>query len=81
MAKKPNDIVAVLYGSYVEYRKCPGWCKRHHTHLTKKQIQTKGCLGKGCKHLDKILTHPWWAEREQKKLKKKRSKLCLKKRR
>lgn len=71
MAKKPNDIVAVLYGSKVQYKRCPAFCRFHHCHLTKNQILTKGCLGKQCKALDKILTHPWWEERELKKLKKK----------
>lgn len=71
MAKNPNDIVPVLYGSETFYKNCPAWCKHHHIHLTKKQITTKGCLGKQCKYLDKILSNPWWAEREQKKLKKK----------
>ena len=71
MAKNPNDIVPVLYGSVVPYKKAAAWCKHHHCHLTKNQILTKGCLGKGCKYLDKILSNPWWEEREQKKLKKK----------
>lgn len=67
MAKNPDDIVAVLYGSETYYKNCPAWCKYHHCHLTKNQITRKNCLGKQCKCLDKILTHKWWAEREQKK--------------
>lgn len=67
MAKNPNDIVAVLYGSETYYKNCPGWCRYHHTHLTKNQILRKNCLGKQCKCLDKILSHPYWEQREKKK--------------
>lgn len=70
MAKNPDDIVAVLYGSETTYGHCAAWCKFHHCHLTPKQIIRKGCLGKQCKCLDKI-PHQWWDDREQKKLKKK----------
>ena len=67
MAKNPNDVVAVLYGSETTYRHCAAWCKFHHCHLTPKQIIRKGCLGKQCKCLDKILSHPYWEQREKKK--------------
>ena len=68
MAKNPDDIVAVLYGSETYYKNYPAWCKFHHTHLTAKQMQRKNCLGKQCKCLDRILSHPYWSEREKKKL-------------
>ena len=67
MAKNPDDIVAVLYGSETTYGHCAAWCKFHHCHLTPKQIIRKVCLGKQCKCLDKILSHPYWEQREKKK--------------
>ncbi len=70
MAKKPDDIVKVLYGSETYYKNCPGWCRYHHTHLTANQIKTKNCLGKQCKCLDKI-EHKFWEQRDKKKQKKK----------
>lgn len=70
MAKNPNDIVAVLYGSETYLKCCPAFCKFHHSYLTRKQIIRKGCLGKQCGALDKILDHPYWKEREIKKQKK-----------
>ena len=70
MAKNPDDIVPVLYGSETCYRNCVAWCKYHHIHLTARQVKQKGCLGKQCKCLDRI-EHKFWRDREAKKLKKK----------
>ena len=70
MAKNPDDIVAVLYGSETTYSRCVAWCKYHHLHLTAKQVKQKGCLGKQCKCLDRI-DCKFWTDREAKKKKKK----------
>jgi len=70
MAKNPDDIVPLLYGSSTRLKNCAAFCRYHHCHLTPKQILRKGCLGKQCKCLDRI-EHGFWKMREQKKLKKK----------
>ena len=68
MANKPEDIVPVLYGSETYYKNAVAFCKFHHCHLTARQVKQKGCLGKQCKCLDRIETHPYWEQRKQKKI-------------
>lgn len=58
----------VLYGTCSN--NCAGYCKKHCTGLTVKQIRKKECLQKECWHLQKI-DHEWWAQRERMKEKRK----------
>ena len=61
----------VLYGTCSD--NCAGYCKKHATGLTVKQIRTKECLAKNCWHLEKM-DHEWWAQRERTKAKRKNRK-------
>lgn len=53
-----------------------GWCRLHRGYLTAKQLKTKKCLSKGCRHLIK-LEHTWWVNRQVLKKKKKEHKKKL----
>jgi len=73
MAKSPDNIVSTLYGSSVKFKRAVAFCKHHHCYLTAAQVKTKGCLGKGCRHINK-LPHQYWEDREKKKILKKEAK-------
>ena len=49
-----------LYGTCSN--NCCGYCKLHGCHMTVKQMKTKKCLGKNCKHFIKDGTHPYWIQ-------------------
>ena len=48
-----------------------GYCYKHHKWLTVGQIKYKKCLGKTCHYFRKNEEHPWWKQRELKKVEKK----------
>lgn len=66
----------VLYGTCSE--NCAGYCKKHATGLTVKQIRTKECLSKNCWHLERM-EHEWWSQRERAKQKRKNRKMEIEK--
>ena len=53
---------------------CAGHCRLKHCSLTVKQIKTKECLSKNCRHFVKYENHEWWAQRDRAKAKKKMEK-------
>lgn len=63
----PFDICNTLYGTQTYYKKCAGYCCKKGKYLTERQIKGKECLGKQCKYLVKIETHPLWKKREKRK--------------
>lgn len=58
------EKVKGLYGSEFELTKACGYCKRHHCHLTVRQVKKHECLRKQCWHLEKREEHEWWTQRE-----------------
>ncbi len=48
----------------VSIARCVAYCPYHKYYLTKQQLKRKKCLGKQCKHLQK-LEHYFWKERER----------------
>lgn len=56
---------------------CCAYCKLHHSHMTVKQMKTKGCLQKQCWHLIKHEEHPYWRQREATKKKRKDRKQAI----
>lgn len=42
------------------------YCKLHKASISKKQMDIKGCLKRGCYHLSKY-NHPFWEQRSRKK--------------
>lgn len=67
----------VLYGTCSE--NCAGYCKFHSVGITVKQMKQKQCLSKQCRHLEKIESHEYWAQRERAKEKRKNRKEEFKK--
>ena len=66
-----------LYGTCSN--NCCAYCKRHGTYLTVKQMRGRECLGKQCRHLDKIETHEYWEQRNRTKQKRKARKMEIEK--
>jgi hypothetical protein len=64
-----------LYGT--ESNNICATCKYHSVGLTVKQMKTKNCLGKQCRHLVKNEAHQYWHQREVAKQKRKNRKLRL----
>lgn len=54
-----------------------GYCKFHRTCLSQHQLKTKGCLGYECRHLIRYTQHPYWAQREKTKAKRRARKARL----
>ena len=55
------EMEKVLYGN--ESNNCAAFCKYHNCCMTVKQLRTKECLKKQCRHLQKY-DHPYWRQRE-----------------
>lgn len=66
-----------LYGTHSE--NICAMCKLHNTGITVKQMKHKQCLAKQCRHLEKIESHEYWAQRERTKEKRKNRKEKIKK--
>lgn len=54
-----------------ESNNCCGYCKYHRANLTVRQMRTKECLQKQCRHLVKNENHSYWKQREVMKAKRK----------
>ena len=63
-----------LYGSYIQYSKAIGYCKKHRCYLTVATLKGHECLRKQCNALEKRLENSYWAEREARKAIKKERK-------
>lgn len=50
------------------------YCVYHKSTLSLRQMKAKKCLAKDCKCLKRTESHPYWAEREAIKLKRKEKK-------
>lgn len=72
-----NEMVDLLFGSQTYKKNCAGYCHRKGKYMTVKIINTKGCLGKQCKYLEK-LPHRSWLIRENHIAKKKAAKAAVK---
>ena len=64
-----------LYGTCSD--NCCGYCKLHHCNMTVRQMRTKECLQKECRHLVKNEEHQYWRQRELIKQKRKARKQML----
>jgi hypothetical protein len=67
-----GEMKLTLNGTYSN--NCCGYCRRHGTSLTVKQLRGRECLKKNCWYLVKYTEHPWWHQREVLKEKKKKRK-------
>lgn len=65
------EEVKTLYGSTIDKCKACGYCRRHGKYMTVKQVKSKECLRKQCRHFDKHEEHPWWTQRAVEKARKK----------
>lgn len=52
-----------LYGSMADCSKIIGFCYRHKTGITVKQLKRKHCLAKQCNALKRYEDHPYWRQR------------------
>ena len=50
------------------------YCEHHRCSMTVRQMRTKNCLGKQCRHLQKNDKHQYWHQREVTKQKRKQRK-------
>ena len=46
--------------------KCCGYCRLHKCYMTPRQVKSRECLAKHCRHLRKD-PHPYWEQREKRK--------------
>ena len=44
-----------------------GYCHYHKCRLSKRQMQNRKCLEKGCQRLQRFEEHPYWAQRAKRK--------------
>ena len=72
-----TEIVNGLYGSSFNIHRSCAYCKYHKAHLTPKMLKQHECLKKQCNSLDKIETHDYWRQRDQKKNLRKKRKAAL----
>ena len=64
-----------LYGSMADCSKIIGFCYRHKTGITVKQLKRKHCLAKQCNAFKRYEDHPYWQQRKAAKNTKKENRL------
>lgn len=71
---KPIKYVECAFGDKAKITRCLGYCKKHECYLTKTNLDNMRCLQKKCKHLTKLMKHPFWNEMERLKQEAKKKK-------